>query len=31
MEGLAPDPEGTADRVHQFMTELAAKRSPIVT
>lgn len=31
MEGLAPDPEGTADRMYQFMNELAAKRSPIVT
>lgn len=31
MEGLAPDPEGTAERVHKFMAELAQKRSPIVT
>jgi molecular chaperone HtpG len=31
MEGLAPDPEATANRMQQFMTELAAKRSPIVT
>ena len=31
MEGLAPDTEGTVHRVHQFMAELAGKRSPIVT
>lgn len=31
MEGLAPDPEGTVNRMQQFMTELAGKRSPIVT
>ncbi len=31
MEGLAPDTEGTVQRVHQFMSELATKRSPIVT
>ncbi len=29
MEGMAPDPEGTANRMQQFMTELAAKRSPL--
>ncbi len=31
MEGLAPDTEGTVHRMQQFMTELATKRSPIVT
>ena len=31
MEGLAPDPEDSVNRIQQFMTELASKRSPIVT
>jgi molecular chaperone HtpG len=31
LEGMAPDTEGMVGRIHQFMTELAQKRSPIVT